>query len=226
MVANVSPGTPATANRPFTRSGWWTASSNIVLTPIDQPISTAWSMPKWSITESPSCTKCSISTCEGSAGPVGAAGAAVVPRDHADTAVGVEQRRPGVGVGAEAVAQHHRRPVDHARRGRWSRPAGGCRRRTGCRGNRARRSCQRRGPRRWTCLDSARARHAGQVTDRGYVGARPRRVRRSAGRQSGRRSSPPPPGVRRGAGRRRWPRSWRCGGPAPGRSGARSGGRG
>ena len=68
MVANVSPGTPATANRPFTRSGWWTASSNIVLTPIDQPIRTVWSMPKWSITESASCTKCWISTCEGSAG--------------------------------------------------------------------------------------------------------------------------------------------------------------
>ena len=41
MVANVSPGTPATANSPDTRSGCRKASSNIVLTPIDQPISTA-----------------------------------------------------------------------------------------------------------------------------------------------------------------------------------------
>ena len=36
----VPPGTPATANSPVTRSGCFTASSNAVLTPIDQPI--AW----------------------------------------------------------------------------------------------------------------------------------------------------------------------------------------
>ena len=38
MVANVSPGTPATANSPVTRSGLRTASSNMVFTPIDQPM--------------------------------------------------------------------------------------------------------------------------------------------------------------------------------------------
>ena len=62
-------------------------------------------------------------TRSGSVGPRGAADAAVVPRDHADAAVGVEQRGPGVGVGAEAVAEQHG-PV---RPRRWSRPAAPCR---------------------------------------------------------------------------------------------------
>ena len=68
MVENVSPGTPATANSPVTRSGCASASSNIVLTPIDQPTSTARSTPKWSITDRPSSTKASMPTCSGSAG--------------------------------------------------------------------------------------------------------------------------------------------------------------
>ena len=45
MVEKVSPGTPATANRPVTRSGCRTVSSNMVLTPIDQPIRTDRSTP-------------------------------------------------------------------------------------------------------------------------------------------------------------------------------------
>ncbi len=68
MVENVSPGTPATANSPRTRSGWASASSNMVFTPIDQPISTARSTPKWSMTERPSSTNASMPTCSGSAG--------------------------------------------------------------------------------------------------------------------------------------------------------------
>ena len=119
----------ATANSPVTRSGCRTASSNIVLTPIDQPISTARSMPKWSMTERPSSTKCSISTwlrVPGRSEPP-------MPRWFQETTrtpqSGRQQRRPHERVGAEAVAQHHRRAVDR-RRGRWSRRAGGCRRRT------------------------------------------------------------------------------------------------
>jgi hypothetical protein len=68
MVAKVSPGTPQTANRPVTRSGCRAASSNIVLTPMDQPINTAWSMPKWSITERASSTNSSIPVRRGSSG--------------------------------------------------------------------------------------------------------------------------------------------------------------
>ena len=68
MVAKVSPGTPATANSPDTRSGCRKASSNIVLTPIDQPMSGARSMPKWSITESASSTNASMPQWAGSAG--------------------------------------------------------------------------------------------------------------------------------------------------------------
>jgi hypothetical protein len=68
IVENVSPGTPATANRPVTRSGWRKTSSYIVLTPIDQPISGAWSMPKWSMTDSASSTNASIPQCVGSEG--------------------------------------------------------------------------------------------------------------------------------------------------------------
>ena len=68
IVANVSPGTPATANRPLTRSGCRKASSNIVLTPIDQPMTGARSMPKWSITDSASSTNASMPQCAGSSG--------------------------------------------------------------------------------------------------------------------------------------------------------------
>ena len=68
IVAKVSPGTPATAKRPETRSGWRKASSNIVLTPIDQPMSTALATPKWSITDSPSSTNSSIPQRSGSSG--------------------------------------------------------------------------------------------------------------------------------------------------------------
>ena len=46
--------------------------------------------------------------------PVGAAGAAVVPGHDPDAAVGAQQRRPGPGVGPEAVAQHDGGPVDGA----------------------------------------------------------------------------------------------------------------
>ncbi len=68
MVAKVSPGTPATAKIPVTRSGWRRASSKAVLTPIDQPISTARSTPKWSITDSASSTNSSMPTRSGSVG--------------------------------------------------------------------------------------------------------------------------------------------------------------
>src|SRR6478735_3432830 len=68
IVEKVSPGTPATANSPRTRSGWARVSSNIVFTPIDQPISTARSTPKWSITERPSPTNSSMPTRCGSVG--------------------------------------------------------------------------------------------------------------------------------------------------------------
>ena len=64
----VSPGTPPTAYRPVTRSGWRTATSNIVLTPIDQPISTAASMPASSITAIASSAKASMPTRSRSAG--------------------------------------------------------------------------------------------------------------------------------------------------------------
>ena len=43
---------------------------------------------------------------------LGAAGAAVVPGDDVDAALGVEQRRPAVGVGAQPVAQQHGRSAD------------------------------------------------------------------------------------------------------------------
>ena len=68
IVANVSPGTPATANSPDTRSGCRKASSNIVLTPIDQPMTGARSTPKWSITERVSSTNASMPQWAGSAG--------------------------------------------------------------------------------------------------------------------------------------------------------------
>ncbi len=59
-----------------------------------------------------SSAKASIPTCSVSAGRCGAAGAAVVPRDHPDAAVGVEQGGPAVGVGAQPVAEQHGRAVD------------------------------------------------------------------------------------------------------------------
>ena len=65
---NVSPGTPPTASSPVTRSGWVTATSNMVFTPIDHPISTQASMPSWSITAIASSAKSSMSTRSGSAG--------------------------------------------------------------------------------------------------------------------------------------------------------------
>ena len=68
MVAKVSPGTPATANSPDTRSGCRKASSNIVLTPMDQPMTGARSTPKWSITDSVSSTNASMPQWAGSVG--------------------------------------------------------------------------------------------------------------------------------------------------------------
>ena len=68
MVAKVSPGTPATAKIPVTRSGWRSASSKAVFTPIDHPITTARSTPKWSITDSASSTNSSMPTRMGSSG--------------------------------------------------------------------------------------------------------------------------------------------------------------
>ena len=64
----MSPGTPPTANRPVTRSGWRTATSKMVLTPIDQPISTHASTPASSITAMASSAKASMPTCSTSVG--------------------------------------------------------------------------------------------------------------------------------------------------------------
>ena len=85
-----------------------------VLTPIDQPISTARSTPKWSITDSASSTNSSIADPARVGRAVGAAGAAVVPGHDPHAAVGVEQRRPGPRAGAEPVAEHDGRAVDRA----------------------------------------------------------------------------------------------------------------
>ncbi len=65
---NVSPGTPATANRPLTRSGWVTASSNMVFTPIDQPTTGHAGMPASSSTAKASSTNSSWPTRSGSVG--------------------------------------------------------------------------------------------------------------------------------------------------------------
>ena len=64
----MSPGTPPTANSPVTRSGRVTATSNIVFTPMDQPISTHASMPASSITAIASSAKASMPTCSVSSG--------------------------------------------------------------------------------------------------------------------------------------------------------------
>ena len=71
-----------------------------MLTPIDQPMSTARSTPKWSITDEGVLDERLDADAVGVGRPVGAAGAAVVPGDDPDAAVGAQQRRPGPGVGA------------------------------------------------------------------------------------------------------------------------------
>ncbi len=68
MLANVAPGTPASANSPDTRSGCRVASSNAVLTPTDHPATTAWSSPASSSTATASSTNASMPTRSGSAG--------------------------------------------------------------------------------------------------------------------------------------------------------------
>ena len=68
IEAKVSPGTPPTANSPVTRSGCSTAVSNMVFTPMDQPISTQASTPASSSTAIASSTKASTPTASGSAG--------------------------------------------------------------------------------------------------------------------------------------------------------------
>ena len=129
MVAKVSPGTPATAKIPVTRSGWRRASSKAVLTPIDQPISTARSTPKWSITDSASSTNSSMPTRSGSFGRADPP----VPRWFHETTRTPQSAWSSAG-------QHHGltpRPLQSTtvgpsirpRAGRWSTPAGGCRRR-------------------------------------------------------------------------------------------------
>ena len=111
MEAKVPPGTPATAKSPETRSGWRSASSKAVLTPIDQPATTQRSRSKASMTARASSTKASMPTRARVLGTGAAPDAAVVPRHDADAAGRVEQGRPGVGVGAQAVAQQHDRTV-------------------------------------------------------------------------------------------------------------------
>ena len=122
---------PRPRTGPPTRSGWRTASSNMVLTPIDQPMSTARSTPKWSMTDSASSTNSSMPTRCGSVGR----SEPPVPRWFQETTrtpqSGSSRAGHAHGLGAEAVAQHDGRAVDRAVAGRWSRPAGGCRRRTG-----------------------------------------------------------------------------------------------
>ena len=66
--AKVPPGTPATANRPATRSGCSTASSNAVFTPIDQPRTGQRSTSASSSTASASSTNAVTSTRFRSAG--------------------------------------------------------------------------------------------------------------------------------------------------------------
>ena len=112
MEAKVSPGTPPTASRPVTRSGCSTATSNIVFTPIDQPISTHDVEPgvvhhrDRVLGEGVDADVLEV------AGPLRATDAAVVPGDHPDAARRVEQGRPGVRVGTQAVAQQDRGPLD------------------------------------------------------------------------------------------------------------------
>ena len=184
-------------------------------------------MPKWSITDSAVLDERARSRRGRVGGPVGAAGAAVVPRDDPDAAVGVEQRRPRPGVGAEPVAQHDGRAVDHAVGVVGPGPAAGCRRRRGCRGRRARRrgrSCAaaevgmrtivpepagRRSPRAATCRAAVGACAAA-------VGCAAAGSRRPA---AARKSSTSSRSARRWA--RRWRRPWRCGGPAAARRPAR-----
>ena len=62
IVAKVPPGTPATAKRPLTREGWRCASSNIVLTPMDQPMTGTRSAPAASSTATASSTNSSTPT--------------------------------------------------------------------------------------------------------------------------------------------------------------------
>ena len=68
IEAKVSPGTPATANIAVTRSGWVTASSNMVFTPMDQPSTGQAPTPAASSTASASSTKASTPIRLGSAG--------------------------------------------------------------------------------------------------------------------------------------------------------------
>ena len=68
MEAKVPPGTPATAKSPETRSGWRSASSKAVLTPMDQPATTTRSRSKASMTARASSTKASIPTRAASSG--------------------------------------------------------------------------------------------------------------------------------------------------------------
>ena len=129
IVAKVSPGTPATANSPGTRSGWRKASSNIVLTPIDQPIAPARSMPKWSITERASSTNASMPQWAGSAGR----SEPPVPRWFQEMTRTPQSGRSSAGQAHGVVPSPlHSTTVGPsiARRGRWSMRRAGCRRRT------------------------------------------------------------------------------------------------
>ena len=171
------PARPRRRTAPAPAPGGARRARTSVLTPIDQPISTAWSIPKLSITERPSCTKCWISTCEASAGR----SEPPVPRWFQDTT-----RTPHAGSSSAGHAYGlvprplHSTTVGPSINpsGRWSRRAAGCRRRTERRGTRARRWCRRHAPRRSTCLNSARACTPGRppavVTWRGPAPSRAR----------------------------------------------------
>ena len=68
IARNIPPGTPATAIRPATRSGYRRANSKPTLTPMDQHGMTARSISSWSSSASRSPTWSSMRTREGSAG--------------------------------------------------------------------------------------------------------------------------------------------------------------
>ena len=193
MVANVSPGTPATANSPETRSGWRTASSNMVFTPIDQPTSTRPVDAEVVHDGQGVLDELLDADPLGVGGPVRAAGAAVVPRDDADPAL--------------RVAAAPARPTVPCR-GRCRAPRSG--RRAGPSGSlvQARRRVPSSESTSWNAIDSAVAARAAEAGMRRLCPSGP------AGRWNRWLSSPgtrgggPPRRTQRLAGRRELSGSW------------------
>ena len=118
----VPPGTPATANRPVTRSGCCTASSKAVFPPIDQPSTRGVRPPPRRRAPRARPRRTPRPAVPGRRA-VGAADAAMVPRDHA-----APRSRPAAAPATRTGWCRARcTAAPSARRRRWSRPAAGCR---------------------------------------------------------------------------------------------------